>query len=330
MAAPEVQSTSCPVSESQDINTSALVTSNETEKIYREHDYLRSHCPVPHVDKHDGYWVLTRYKDIKEDSPNNQKYISYICTVPYRTAIDRTLKHARLKRLEPIIRTHCQRELDVLIDRGHGDMYEEFGSDWTSWIGREWLNLDAEDGELLVEWFAKWSDEWYGIARKVARARKEKLLDPEVNPASSLLLERDKNRRGLEEEHIIGCIQQIVIIAMVAPTIMVTAITKHLAEDKSLQTKLRHDRSLLPSAIEEFIRLHVPYRGFSRTAVQEEISGTRFPELAKFILDRENISLHLGFGRGIHRIYLETILDRCRDWDVEGEIVCPIRFYKAK
>jgi hypothetical protein len=44
-----------------DINTSALVTSNEPEKIYREYDYLRTHCPVAHVDKHDGYWVLTRY-----------------------------------------------------------------------------------------------------------------------------------------------------------------------------------------------------------------------------------------------------------------------------
>ncbi|KAL4936397.1 hypothetical protein BDV06DRAFT_227940 [Aspergillus oleicola] len=88
----------------------ALVTSNEPEKIYREYNYLRSHCPVAHVDKHNGYWVLT--------------------------------------------------------------------SDY---------------------------------------------------------------------------IRQIVIIAMVAPTIMITAITKHLAEDKDLTNKLRTDRSLLPAAIEEFI-----------------------------------------------------------------------------
>lgn len=65
---------------------------------------------------------------------------------------------------------------------------------------------------------------------------------------------------------------------MVAPTIVITAITKHLSEDKELQSRLRNDRSLLPAAIEEFIRLHVPYRGFSRTAVtEEEISGTKVP-----------------------------------------------------
>lgn len=160
---------------------------------------------------------------------------------------------------------------------------------------------------------------------------------------------------------------------MVAPTIVITAITKHLSEDKELQNKLRNDRSLLPAAIEEFLRLHVPYRGFSRTAVNEEtLSGTKvppeqpitvvysaanrdpghFPDPEKFILNRENISSHMGFGKGIHRctgmtlartmirVYLETILDKCSDWEVSGDIIyarlpeigptsCPFKFHKA-
>jgi cytochrome P450 len=160
---------------------------------------------------------------------------------------------------------------------------------------------------------------------------------------------------------------------MVAPTIVITAITQHLATDKTLQARLRADRSLLPAAIEEFIRLHVPYRGFSRTAVGEQtISGVtvpadepitvvysaanrdpaQFPEPDRFILNRENINTHIGFGRGIHRcagmtlartllrVYLETILDRCSDWDVVGEVSyarlpeigptsCRVKFVKA-
>lgn len=141
---------------------------------------------------------------------------------------------------------------------------------------------------------------------------------------------------------------------MVAPTIVLTAITKHLSEDKELQTKLRNDRSLLPAAIEEFIRLYVPYRGFSRTAVKdEELSGSvvpadepitvvysaanrdpeQFPEPDKFILGRENINTHLGFGKGIHRcsgmtlarmmlrVFLETLFDRTSDFEVVGEVV---------
>lgn len=66
---------------------------------------------------------------------------------------------------------------------------------------------------------------------------------------------------------------------MVAPSIVIAGMTKHLCEDKELQNKLRNDRSLLPSAIEEFIRLYVPYRGFSRTALHDvEISGYKVPK----------------------------------------------------
>lgn len=107
--------------------------------------------------------------------------------------------------------------------------------------------------------------------------------------------------------------------AMMTPSIVIAAITKHLSEDKELQNKLRNDRSLLPAAIEEFI------------------------------MDRENISSHLGFGRGRHRcvgmvlarmmlrIYLETLLDKTKDFEVDGEVhyarlpelgvrSCPIKF----
>jgi hypothetical protein len=53
--------------EGWNVNTSDAVTSNDPEKIYKEWDYLRSNCPVAKVDRHcpDGYWLMTRYEDIK-------------------------------------------------------------------------------------------------------------------------------------------------------------------------------------------------------------------------------------------------------------------------
>lgn len=58
-----------------DINTSALVTSNEPEMIYREYDYLRSHCPVAHVDKHNGYWILTKYAPVTQSRATCQSLL---------------------------------------------------------------------------------------------------------------------------------------------------------------------------------------------------------------------------------------------------------------
>jgi cytochrome P450 len=53
---------------------------------------------------------------------------------------------------------------------------------------------------------------------------------------------------------------------MIAPNIMIGSIAKHLSEDKDLQQQLRENPEQIPAAIEEFLRLYVPYRSFARTA----------------------------------------------------------------
>jgi cytochrome P450 len=157
---------------------------------------------------------------------------------------------------------------------------------------------------------------------------------------------------------------------MVAPSILNCAMVKHLSEDKELQKKLRAEPELIPAAVEEFVRLYTPYRGFARTALRPtEISGqvvptgepitityaaanrdpTHFQEPDKFILNRDNINSHLGFSRGRHRcagmalarmmlkVFLEILLRKTLDFDVEGEctfarlpevalIGCPMKF----
>jgi cytochrome P450 len=156
---------------------------------------------------------------------------------------------------------------------------------------------------------------------------------------------------------------------MVAPPILFGNVAHHLARDKKLQTELRENPQLIPNAVEEFVRLYVPYRGFSRTASQPtELGGrsinpgepitmtyaaaNRDPEVFdnphEFILGRENVSKHLGFGRGRHRcagmplarmalqVGLKVMLEGCADWEVNGDlqfakmpemgiVSCPVR-----
>jgi cytochrome P450 len=109
---------------------------------------------------------------------------------------------------------------------------------------------------------------------------------------------------------------------MVAPPILIGNMCKHLSQDKILQQKLRADKSLINAAVEEFVRLYVPYRGFCRTPVEDvEIHGRKiaagepitmtyaaanrdpdvFEDPHSFILNRPNVASHLGFGRGRHR-----------------------------
>jgi cytochrome P450 len=164
-------------------------------------------------------------------------------------------------------------------------------------------------------------------------------------------------------------LRQCLVVGMVAPPILFGTIAAHLSHDKTLQQQLRNNPSLIPAAVEEFVRLYVPYRGFSRTAANpidlhgrkihpgEPITMTyaaanRDPEIFanphEFVLGRENVSKHLGFGRGRHRcagmplarlalqVGLKVMLEECLDWDVNGEfqyakmpemgiVSCPVR-----
>lgn len=119
-----------------------------------------------------------------------------------------------------------------------------------------------------------------------------------------------------------GCLRQSLVVGVVAPPILVGSICNHLATDKDLQIKLREDETLIPAALEEFIRLYSPYRGFARTTSRDvEIHGETvrprepitlcytaanhdpevFDQPDEFILERPNITKHLGFGRGRHQ-----------------------------
>lgn len=125
-----------------------------------------------------------------------------------------------------------------------------------------------------------------------------------------------------------------------------------------MQSRLRAERQLLPAAVEEFLRLYTPYRGFARTATRDvEIRGRTIPEgepialvyasanrdaevfaePEAFKLDRPNMKDSLAFGRGPHmcvgaplarlqlRVALEELLQATKGFHLAGTVV-PTRF----
>jgi cytochrome P450 len=137
---------------------------------------------------------------------------------PYRTAIDRTVKPSRIKRLQEILEKHADHLLDGLIAKGTGDICNEFGAEFSGLIEKEWLNLNDEASRMLTDnvrpfvqswrtgdWEAvkRASDAFYVIARDVMADRRKNPRDPEEDPASSLLLERDAEGNLLDEFNLV-------------------------------------------------------------------------------------------------------------------------------
>ena len=189
-------------------------------------------------------------------------------------------------------------------------------------MGRAYnIAVQSANGEMVRETSLK----LYDIARAMINQRREHPLDPATDPTTALLAAR-VDGEPFPDDMILGTIRQVLVVGIIAPTIVVGSIAVHLARDPELQRTLREDLSLMPKAIEEFLRLYTPYRGFARTANRDVVISGReivpkllrsrsrylllyasanrdeavFKNADQFVLDRPNIAEHLAFGMGPH------------------------------
>jgi cytochrome P450 len=125
-----------------------------------------------------------------------------------------------------------------------------------------------------------------------------------------------------------------------------------LGDRADIQQQLRDDRSLIPTFIEECLRMDSPVKSVFRMARRTTTLGdtpvpagttvmvspgaanrdpTRFGSPHEFQLDRKNVREHIAFSRGIHscpgaplarvegRVSIERILDRMVDITIEED-----------
>lgn len=374
-----------------DFDALASETFDSPYQLYAD---LRARCPVARSDAWGGFWAFLRYDDVCAAAVDYELFTTTVQNVvpkvaftgrrpplhfdppehtPYRRALNPLFSPQRLAAIEPVVRRICVELLDPLIARGSGDICTDFSSHLPIRVFAEWMNLRDEDArELAVAGRAfniavqsnlddvmkKTSLELYDVARGLIARRKAEPLDPTTDPTSALLAARHEGQ-PLSDELLLGCIRQVLVVGIIAPTVMIGSIAVHLARAPELQAQLRAQPSLLPAALEEFLRLYTPYRGFARTATsaverhgraiepREPIAlvyasanrdERRFPRPDEFQLDRENIADHLAFGRGPHhcpgaplgrlelRVALEELLARTASFELAGEVVptrCP-------
>jgi len=349
---------------------------------HEEFTELRQRCPVAHSDAYNGFWALTRYDDVVAAVKDPELFTTTVQNVvpklaftgrrpplhldppehtPYRTALNPYFTSERMAELEPRLREVIGGLLQPIVDAGGGDICEDFTYRLPGYVFAEFFNLTPELGlrireasrafNLAVQDFVdeevkRTSLALYEIAREIIAMRRAEPLDPADDPATGLL------RTGLPEDMLLGTIRQFIVVGMIAPSVFIGSMVIHLAEHEDLQRQLREDPSLVPAAVEEYLRLLTPYRGFARTPTRDvEIRGRVipkddpvavvfasanrdedvFPDPHRFILNRPNIRQHVAFGVGPHRcagaplgrlmlrLTLEELLARASRIDVVGE-----------
>jgi cytochrome P450 len=255
-----------------------------------------------------------------------------------------------------------------MVERGGGDICAEFSSRMPVLVFGRWMNLPPDQVDSLGEVGRQFNVAvqsadvsatkessllLYDMARTLVADRKARPLDPKVDVTSSLLATR-VDGEPLPEDMIVGMIRQVLVVGIIAPTVMIGSICVHLSRDRALQDRLRAHPSLIPAAIDEFLRLYTPYRGFARTAVCDiNVRGRTIPadepialvyasanrdeevfeDAETFRLNRSNTKDSLHFGRGTHHcpgaalarlelaIALEELLARTSGFSLNGPVV---------
>jgi len=360
-------------------------TFDSSYPLFRE---LRAKCPMAHSDAYDGFWVATRYDDIVNilEDPNFTTTVRNIVPgnastarrpplhydppqhTPYRKALERAVSGRRVAELEPIIEAHTHKLLDAFVAKGGGDYTVDVGNPLPCYVFGEWFGMTedqivrlADMAQIYAESFKSRDREvLMGISRDLGELGREILIDrtenprdPTTDPVSSLLASKTIDGEQLDVDKLTGCLQQLLVIGLLAPPILTGAMVVHLARDPDLLQQLRADPKLIPHAAEEFIRMYTPYRGFARSSYTEiEMHGrtirpgeaialfyssanrdeTVFENPDEFILKRPNISKHIAFGRGPHRCagqpiarfelltFLRLFVEKVKHVELTGEI----------
>jgi cytochrome P450 len=351
---------------------------------------MRQSCPVAHSNEWNGFWALLRYDDVVNALKDWETYTTTVQNVvpkvaytgrrpplhfdppehtPYRRALNGFFTPEKMEKIEPAVRRVAIELLEPIIEAGGGDLCEDFTRRFPGHVFSEFFHVSVEQSMVIKDVSAVYaralqdfdnervketSLELYEVARNIIAQRKAEPMDPKEDVTSALLVATDQNGDRLPDPLILGTIRQMIVVGMIAPSVFIGCMLVHLAAHQELQERLRRDPSLIPAAIEEYLRLFTPYRGFARTARRDvEIGGRTirkdepialvyasanrdesiFPNPDEFILNRPNIKSHIAFGLGPHqcagmalarlmlRISLEELLQRASIAGISGEIV---------
>ena len=190
------------------------------------------------------------------------------------------------------------------------------------------MGLPLEEMPTFLAWEASLiksfsADERKKAVRSITEYLRQKINDRRKDPGSDLIswaVHARMQGRPLTDDEIMGICFLLFIGGLDTVASSLGFHFQHIARDTSLQAQLRADRSLIPAAIEELLRLYSIVSDHRRVTQDTEIAGVQlrqgdwisvptflasrdpaeFPDPGVFRLDRPS-NRHVAFSYGVHR-----------------------------
>jgi cytochrome P450 family 142 subfamily A polypeptide 1 len=330
--------------------------------------WARRHDPV-HWDEAGQVWGITLYEDVREVSKQPELFSNAHGIRPEQDAtpmmidmddpphwkrrklVNRAFTPARVRDRGARIEAIADNLIDRVCERGECD----FVWDVAAWLPLivigESLGVDEKDHASLLEWSdamlrgldgkvesAEKMTEVFLLYEAYARAAIAARRETPTDDLMSILVHAEVDGDRLTDDDIIFDSLLILIGGDETTRHVITGGVYQLLKDRAQWDRLRQDRSLLGSAVEEMLRWVTPIKNMARTAVQDTVlRGKQIKAGEKLLLlypsanrdedhftnpDTFDISRqpndHVAFGFGSHfclgnslaRLEISTILDR--------------------
>ncbi len=339
----------------------------------KAYDEMRERCPVAHSEFMG--WSLFRHEDISAVLADTGTYsnVSRYQAIPngmdppaharYREALDACYSNEQMTRLEPRAREIAVNLIMPMLSAGKTEFMGEFATPFAlkalcallGWPEQQWKCLGGWVHGNQQAAFSR--DPAAGVALASLFTEHVKInLDTHRNslnrPANAMdvLLGVEVDGVRLDDEQIVSILRNWTAgQGTVAAGLGI--LVQHLAQEPELQEQLRSDPSLIPSAIEEILRVDDPLVANRRTTTRAvEIQGRTIPKGANLSLmwiaaNRDpkvfddpnaikverNVQANLVWGQGIHfcqgaslarlemRLVLEELLSRTKHFEIVGD-----------
>ena len=339
-----------------------------------------------------GFWAITKYEDVKLVSRNPQLFSSWLggTNIPdrdeqalsgmrmimlnmdppqhvkFRRIVQRGFTPQMTSKQEPYLRALAKRIVDAVAHRGECEFVEELAAELPLQVICELMGVPLEDRKLIFDLSNQLigfddpefqnteedarlaSMQMFGYAMKLAERYKR---EPADNLTTTLMNVEIDGEKLNEIEFCSFFLLLLVAGNETTRTVTTNGMRALLAHPDQLEL-LANDVSLVPRAVEEFVRFDPAVHYFRRTTTEDtEIRGQKIKENDKIVVYYQSANRdedvfvdpykfdvarspnnHIAFGIGEHfclganlarleiRVMFEEILRRMPDIELAGPV----------
>jgi cytochrome P450 len=322
--------------------------SNDPHVIWKD---LRTRCPVAHTDRYRGVYLPVRHDDIRAIAYDTEHFSSRRISILEKPPISAPIppvtsdppKHrsermmllpaftpAAIAELEPVTRSMCNTLIDGFIANGRCDAAAHYASHVPTRVISRMLGVSERDGDRFRTWIHELANDgvedgrvFTGVISEINAFFSSEIAARRSSPRTDLigfLMDQTIDGRPLSEQHLLGTLRLLLLAGIDTTWSSISHTLLHLARTPQHRRRLAAEPTLLPMAIEEFLRVFAPVSVARLVVKEQEVGGCKFAagemvllpypaanrdpvqfdRADEVVLDRAQ-NRHATFGLGIHR-----------------------------